>query len=63
MLRILRHGKDSQRGSLSLEQVLFIAAVGAVAVGVGIFYNNMSGFFQNVAMPNQPNFNPPAAGG
>lgn len=38
----------SEKGSLALEQVLFIAAVIAMSAGLYAFYNNLGGHFRSV---------------
>ena len=42
----------NEKGSLALEQVLFIGAVVLLAVGLGIFYGNLSDFFANFNFDN-----------
>ena len=51
---------NNEKGSLALEQVLFIGAITLVAVGVYAFYNNLGGYFSNVNLPAQPNLTQPA---
>ncbi len=38
--------KANEKGSLALEQVLFIGAVVAISAGLIAFYGSMSGYFQ-----------------
>ena len=38
---------NNERGSLALEQILFIGAVVALGVGVWAFYGNLSSYFAN----------------
>lgn len=45
-----------QRGSLSLEQILFIAAVVGIGAGLTAFYGNISSYLSNVG------FNAPPSG-
>ena len=42
----------NEKGSLALEQVLFIGAVVLLAVGIGVFYQNLSDFFANFNFDN-----------
>ena len=37
----------NSRGSLALEQVLFIAAIIALSAGIYAFYNDISAYFSN----------------
>lgn len=44
----------SERGSLALEQVLFIGAVVALAAGLFAFYDNLSAYFSNIGFADSP---------
>jgi len=44
----------NERGSLSLEQILFIGAVVLVGGGLFAFYGNMNDYFENVNVPASP---------
>jgi hypothetical protein len=54
----------NQKGSLALEQVLFIGAVVAMATGLYAFYGDISQYFTNVDFAAAPtgvgNSTPPA---
>jgi uncharacterized protein (UPF0333 family) len=55
-----------ERGSLSLEHILFIGAVVLIAAGLGTFYGNISNYFTNVNLGDATNvggFNPSGGGG
>jgi hypothetical protein len=45
-----------QRGSISLEYILFIVAIAAVSAGVLAFYTNLGSWFENISLPAQPSF-------
>lgn len=45
---------SSERGSLALEQVLFIGAVIGMSVGIFAFYDSISNYFKNVNLSNVP---------
>jgi uncharacterized protein (UPF0333 family) len=46
--------KRNDRGSLSLEHILFIGAVILVATGLTTFYSRMSSYFTNVGFAAAP---------
>lgn len=46
--------KNSEKGSLALEQVLFIGAIIAMSAGVYTFYGNIENYFSGVAIPSSP---------
>ena len=48
-----RDGRQ-ERGSLALEQVLFIGAVVAMSVGLYAFYNDLGGYFSNFSTASPP---------
>lgn len=54
----IRRSVSSQRGSLALEQVLFIAAIAAMATGLYAFYGSLSSYFEGFSVPQ-----PPGSGG
>ena len=39
--------KNNERGSLALEQILFIGAVVLLAAGLGAFYTNLGNYFSS----------------
>lgn len=43
-----------EKGSLALEQVLFIGAIVAFSAGLFAFYNNLSAYFSSVNLSNVP---------
>ena len=43
-----------EKGSLALEQILFIGAIVALSAGLFIFYNNLSDYFSNVGFSTPP---------
>jgi hypothetical protein len=45
----------SERGSLALEQVLFIGAVVALAAGLFAFYDNLAAYFSGIGFADSPN--------
>ena len=45
---------NNERGSLSLEHILFIGAVVALSVGITAFYGNISTYFQTVGFGAAP---------
>lgn len=46
--------KSDERGSLSLEHVLFIGAVVLITVGLAAFYGNINNYFANVGFGAPP---------
>lgn len=44
----------SERGSLALEQVLFIGAIVALSAGLFVFYDNLSNYFRNIGFATSP---------
>ena len=44
----------SEKGSLSLEHILFIGAVVTMFAGVTIFYDNISNYFRNITFSSSP---------
>lgn len=44
----------NQKGSLALEQVLFIGAVVTMSLGLFAFYDNLSSYFKNFNISNLP---------
>lgn len=44
----------NQKGSLALEQVLFIGAVVTMSIGLFAFYDNISSYFKNFNISNLP---------
>ncbi len=55
IIRIERACRD-EKGSLSLEQILFVAAVVGLGAGLTAFYGNISAYLTNVG------FNAPPTG-
>ena len=52
-----------QKGSLALEQVLFIAAVVTMSIGLFAFYGNIRDYFANISLATPPsNIGSSAAG-
>lgn len=49
-----REIKNIERGSLSLEHILFIGAVVALSLGITVFYNNISTYFSGVGFATAP---------
>lgn len=45
---------NNQKGSLALEQVLFIGAVVTMSLGLFAFYDNLSSYFKNFNISNLP---------
>lgn len=45
---------SGERGSLSLEHILFIGAVVLITTGLGVFYNNINEYFRNVGFSTAP---------
>jgi len=43
--------QNRERGSLALEQVLFIGAIVALSAGIYAFYNRLGTYFQTVNIP------------
>lgn len=43
--------KKTEKGSLALEQVLFIAAIVGLGVFITGFYNKLGAYFSNVPIP------------
>jgi len=41
----------NNRGSLALEQVLFIGAIVGMSAGIFAFYDELRTYFQNVTLP------------
>lgn len=46
---------NNEKGSLSLEHILFIGAVVAMSIGITAFYNNISTYFNSVGFAAAPN--------
>ena len=44
----------NQKGSLALEQVLFIGAVVTMSLGLFAFYDNLASYFKNFNISNLP---------
>lgn len=44
----------SEKGSLALEQVLFIGAVVALAAGLFAFYDNLAAYFSGIGFADSP---------
>lgn len=45
---------EQEKGSLSLEHILFIGAVVALSLGITAFYNNISTYFSDVGFAAAP---------
>lgn len=45
---------ENERGSLALEQVLFIAAVVTMSIGLFAFYGNIRDYFSNISLATPP---------
>lgn len=43
-----------ERGSLALEQVLFIGAIVAMSAGLFVFYDNVADYFRSIDMTALP---------
>lgn len=57
MLKVIK----KEKGSLALEQVLFIGAVVALAAGLFTFYDNLSNYFSGIGFSTPPsNFGSPS---
>ena len=41
----MKNKKNNEKGSLALEQILFIGAVVVLAGGIGAFYSNLGDYF------------------
>ena len=50
----IRRTSRSEKGSLALEQVLFIGAIVALSAGLYVFYGNLSDYFRNVGFSAPP---------
>lgn len=46
---------QEEKGSLSLENILFITAIAAVGSAVITFYGGLGDWFGQVSLPNAPN--------
>jgi uncharacterized protein (UPF0333 family) len=46
--------ENKEKGSLSLEHILFIGAVVAMSVGITAFYTNITTYFQGVGFAAAP---------
>lgn len=44
----------NEKGSLALEQILFIGAIVALSAGLFVFYDNLSNYFRNVGFSAPP---------
>lgn len=51
-----------ERGSLSLEHILFIGAVVLLSAGISTFYTNINTFFSSVSFTDTPNIGVTATG-
>src|SRR5262245_19673388 len=54
MKNIFSIRRSGERGSLALEQVLFIGAIVALSAGIYAFYNRLGTYFQTVNIPTVP---------
>ena len=54
MKRLFSVRQSGERGSLALEQVLFIGAIVALSAGIYAFYNRLGTYFQTVNIPTVP---------
>lgn len=54
MQKLISVRKNRERGSLALEQVLFIGAIVALSAGIYAFYNRLGTYFQTVNIPTVP---------
>lgn len=50
----LTHQTNDERGSLALEQVLFIGAVVTMGAGILSFYDDLSNYFRNFTVATPP---------
>jgi hypothetical protein len=63
MAQLLKINRKSEKGSLALEQVLFIGAVVALSVGLFVFYGRLSSYFSGITFTESPtNFGAAPAG-
>lgn len=63
MSLIRRRGeKENERGSLALEQVLFIGAIVAMSAGVYTFYGDLYTYFSTFQIEGAPKLSNPAFG-
>ena len=46
--------RGNERGSLSLEQVLFIGAIVLMGTGLTVFFDNIRGYFAGVGFSSSP---------
>jgi len=54
MRKLFSIKRKSEKGSLALEQVLFIGAIVALSAGIYAFYNRLGNYFQTVNIPTVP---------
>lgn len=54
MKKLISIRKNKERGSLALEQVLFIGAIVLMGAGVTAFYTRLGTYFQTVNIPTVP---------
>ena len=54
MQKLISVRTNRERGSLALEQVLFIGAIVALSAGIYAFYNRLGTYFQTVNIPTVP---------
>ena len=54
MKKLISIRQNKERGSLALEQVLFIGAIIALSAGIYAFYNRLGNYFQTVNIPTVP---------
>lgn len=61
MIRLCRLS-DEERGSLALEQILFIGAIVTMAVGLFAFYGSLGDYFTNFTIEVPTSTGNPAGG-
>ena len=54
MKNILRKLRNSQKGSLALEQVLFIGAIVTMSIGIYAFYGDLRSYFESFSVAQAP---------
>jgi hypothetical protein len=54
VVRFHKGAAREEKGSLALEQILFIGAIVALSAGLFVFYDNLSSYFSSVGFATAP---------
>lgn len=51
---MLKEIRNNEKGSLALEQILFIGAVVVASAGIFVFYENINAYFSGITVADSP---------